>query len=287
MIEYYEEEEVYYEEVEEDMEEEIQEISTHDLPQDQQQPRNHVETIQEVDSEHEAHSMDTSSNKKGTQFRTTLNTLGSLSPPNETNPFQGASGVQTGKQRTLNSSIERRSTGGINSEAKKSAKGKMTLTRDHSRSLGDEPISLAGSRTGNNSRVDGQETLVFMPSRSVAQASEEMVTLEAKSRGGEMRQGDFISLSHLSPSGKSSATKQKHKVYRVRQRSRISNLDRMVHTQNPSFDSTANNLFKDKLAIIAEKVGLRMVLKEITARVGQINELFSRKNIQHEMIMSN
>ena len=35
MIEYYEEEEVYYEEVEEDMEEEIQEISTHDLPQDQ------------------------------------------------------------------------------------------------------------------------------------------------------------------------------------------------------------------------------------------------------------
>ena len=103
-----------------------------------------------------------------------------------------------------------------------------------------------------------------------------------------MRQGDFISLSHLSPSGKSSATKQKNKVYRVRQRSRISNLDRLIsHTQNPSFDSTANNLFKDKLAIIAEKVGLRMVLKEITARLGQINELFSRKNIQHEMIMSN
>lgn len=34
MIEYYEEEEVYYEEVEEDMEEEIQELSAHDLPQE-------------------------------------------------------------------------------------------------------------------------------------------------------------------------------------------------------------------------------------------------------------
>lgn len=195
----------------------------------------------------------------------------------------------------------------------------MTLTRDHSRSLGDEPVSLAGSRTGNNSKSAAEETLVFMPSRSLAQGSEELVTLEAKSvKGGQADQlrqenrgnttnTDFISLTHLSPSGKSSATKQSasskhhHRVYRVRQRSRISNNNqlgdsRQVHTLNhTSFDSCTNNgnqnnynasLLKEKLAIMAEKIGIRMVLKEITTRVGQINELFSRKNIQHEMIMS-
>ena len=63
------------------------------------------------------------------------------------------------------------------------------------------------------------------------------------------------------------------------------------HTSHPSFGATqaaaGKSTISSKWGIIAEKCAIRLTIKDLFVQINKINEIFQRKQVQQEVILTN